>query len=409
MEINTVYVVGAGYMGNGIAEMAALAGYRVFMQDLTDERLERGMVAVRASLGRFLSRGKITAGAHDAALAAINPTTSLEAASEADLAVEAVSEDLDLKRRVFAHLDELCPSHALLATNTSAIPISSIAAATTRPEQIVGTHFFGPVPVMRLCEVIRGLRTSDDSFEAADAWARSLGKETVQVHRDHAGFIANRLNMPATLEMVRLVEEGAAPAEIDRAANFGLEGRVGPLEILDNAGLDITISAASAIYDDTGDPKFFPPPLLRRMAAAGFLGRKTGRGFYDYSSGAKQEYDLVKNVSGGGASGLLPDAGGDPAQLTFRILLPTVVEAVLMVQTGVAGVDDIDRATRLGFNFPMGPLEMADNTGLDTILNTARSIYNQTGDSKYFPPPLLQRMVDAGLTGRAAGRGFYVY
>ncbi len=410
MEISNVYVVGAGYMGSGIAEMAALAGYRVFMHDLTEERLENGMTAIRASLDRFLSRGKITLEARDAALAAISSTTSLEAASEADLAVEAVSEDLELKRRVFTHLDELCPPHALLCTNTSAIPISSIAAATARPEQVVGTHFFGPVPVMRLCEVIRGIRTSDDSFEAADAWARSLDKETVRVHRDHAGFIANRLNMPATLEMVRLVEEGGVtPAEIDKAATFGLEGRVGPLEILDNAGLDITISAASAIYDDTGDPKFFPPPLLRRMAAAGLLGRKTGRGFYDYSSGAKQEYELLKNKGAGAVSGLLPDGGGDPGQLTFRILLPTIVEAVLMIQSGVAGADDIDRATRLGFNFPMGPLEMADNTGLDAILNRARSIHEQTGDSKFFPPLLLQRMVEAGLTGRAAGRGFYVY
>jgi len=409
VEINAVYVVGAGYMGNGIAEMAALAGYRVFMHDLTEERLENGMTAIRASLDRFLSRGKITLEARDAALAAISSTTSLEAASEADLAVEVVSEDLELKRRVFTHLDELCPPHALLCTNTSAIPISSIAAVTRRPEQVVGTHFFGPVPVMRLCEVIRGIRTSDDSFETADAWARSLGKETVRVHRDHAGFIANRLNIPATLEMVRLVEEGGmTPAEIDKAATFGLGGTVGPLEILDNAGLDITISAASAIYDDTGDPKFFPPPLLRRMAAAGLLGRKTGSGFYDYSSGAKQDYELLRKASGGQV-GLPAQAGGDPAQLTFRILLPTIVEAVLMIQSGVAGADDIDRATRLGFNFPMGPLEMADNTGLDAILNRARSIHEQTGDSKFFPPPLLQRMVEAGLTGRAAGRGFYVY
>lgn len=409
MEIAKVFVAGAGYMGNGIAEMAALSGYRVFMHDLTEERLEQGMAAIRESLGRFLSRQKITPEAHDAALAAISLTTSLEAASEADLAVEAVCEDLELKRSVFAHLDELCPSHALLCTNTSAIPISSIAAATRRPEQVVGTHFFGPVPVMRLCEVIRGIRTSERSLETADKWTRSLGKETVRVHRDHAGFIANRLNMPATLEMVRMVEEGGmTPSEIDRAATFGLEGRVGPLEILDNAGLDITVSAASAIYEDTGDAKFFPPPLLRRMVAGGLLGRKTGCGFYDYSGGDKREYALIKSA-GPGASQLLPHADEDAAQLTFRLFLPTIVEAVLMIQSGVASADDIDRATRLGFNFPMGPLEMADNTGLDTILNTTRCIYEETGDSKYFPPPLLQRMVKGGFLGREAGCGFYVY
>ncbi len=407
MEIEKICVVGAGYMGSGIAEMAALAGYRVCLHDLTEQRLEAGMEEIRASLGKFVSRGKVTEAAAVAALAAIETATTLEAAGEVDLAVEAVSEDLELKRRIFGHLDELCPAHAVLATNTSAIPISSIAAATRRPEQVVGTHFFGPVPVMRLCEIIRGLRTSDAAFDAADAWARSLGKETVLVQRDHAGFIANRLNIPATLEMVRMVEEGGmTPAEVDRVAGFGLEGRVGPLEILDNAGLDITVSAASAIYQDTGDPKFFPPPLLARMVAAGLLGRKTGRGFYDYTSGAKQEYALLRQASEGAAE---PAPAGDAGQLAFRMLMPTIVEAVLMLQSGVARADDIDRATRLGFNFPMGPLELVDNTGLDTILQMARSIYSATGDPKFIPPPLLARMVEAGHLGRSAGRGFYVY
>ncbi len=407
MEILKVCVVGAGYMGSGIAEMAALAGYRVCLHDLTEQRLERGIEEIRQSLGKFAARGKITEAQREAALAAIVTTTSLEAAGEVDLAVEAVSEDLELKRRIFAHLDELCPAHAILATNTSAIPISSVAAATRRPEQVVGTHFFGPVPVMRLCEIIRGVRTSDAAFAAADHWARSLGKETVLVQRDHAGFIANRLNIPATLEMVRMVEErGMSPAEVDRVASFGLEGRVGPLEILDNAGIDITVSAASAIYTDTGDPKFFPPPLLKRMMAAGLLGRKTGRGFYDYSSGTKREYVLLRNAS---EAGVIPAPVSDAGQLAFRMLMPTIVEAVLMLQSGVARADDIDRATRLGFNFPMGPLELVDNTGLDTILEMARSIYSETGDPKYFPPPLLARMVETGHLGRAAGRGFYVY
>ncbi len=365
------------------------------------------MAAIEESLARFLARGKIEEEARDAALAAIDPVTSLEAARDADIAVEAVSESLELKREVVGHLDKLCPAHALLATNTSAIPISSIAAATERPEQVVGTHFFGPVPVMRLCEIIRGIRTSDATFEAADAWARSLGKETVLVQRDHAGFIANRLNIPATLEMVRMVESGMPPALVDRAASFGLEGRIGPLEILDNAGLDISMSAASAIYEDTGDAKFFPPPLMRRMVAAGLLGRKTGRGFYDYSGGAKQEYALMQ--SAGGEDRQAAEGEVELGQLGFRLLLPTVMEAVLMLQAGVAAADDIDRATRLGFNFPIGPLELADNTGLDAIMNMARSIYEESGDPKYFPPPLLARMVQAGHLGRAAGRGFYVY
>ena len=284
MEIKNVFVAGAGFMGNGIAEMAALAGYNVTMSDLSGERLDAGMEEIRNSLGKFRSKDKITGEQYYSALGNLATTTDLEGASEADLVVEAIPEKLELKKDTFGRLDGICPETTILATNTSAISISAIASATRRPEMVVGTHFFGPVPVMRLCEIIKGLLTSEETLETAGVWARSLGKETVVVRLDHAGFIANRVTIPGSLEAVRLVEEGlATPEEIDRAATFGSDQRAGPMQILDNAGIDVSFSAAMAIHEDTGEPRFYPPPLMRRMVSASLLGRKTGRGFYDYT------------------------------------------------------------------------------------------------------------------------------
>lgn len=260
MEINNAYVVGAGFMGNGIAQMAALAGYKVTMSDMGADRLEAGIEEIKSSLGKFRKKQKITGEQYDATLENLTTTTELDDARDADLVVEAVPEVLALKKEVFARLDDICSSDAILATNTSAISISSIASATSRPERVVGTHFFGPVPVMRLCEIIGGLLTSKETVEKADAWARSLGKETVLVRKDHAGFIANRVTVPGSLEAIRLVDEGmATPEEIDRVATFGADTGVGPMLIMDNAGIDVSFRTAMAIYDDTGDPRFFPP------------------------------------------------------------------------------------------------------------------------------------------------------
>jgi 3-hydroxyacyl-CoA dehydrogenase len=324
--------------------------------------------------------------------------------------VEAVPEVLALKKEVFARLDDICSSDAILATNTSAISMSSIASAASRPERVVGTHFFGPVPVMRLCEIIGGLLTSKETVEKADAWARSLGKETVLVRRDHAGFIANRVTVPGSLEAVRLVDEGkATPGEIDRVAAFGADSGVGPMMIMDNAGIDVSFRTAMAIYDDTGDPRFFPPPLMRRMVAANLLGRKTGKGFYDYSTGQRTAYELagVRARPGEGEDERERDARS--GTIMKRILVPMMLEAVRMAEAGVAVPEDIDRASRLGFNFPSGPLELADSMGLDDVLDSAAAVYEDTGNRNYFPPPLLRRMVKDGLLGRKSGRGFYDY
>jgi len=405
MDLKNVFVAGAGYMGNGIAQVSALAGYSVKMCDVSEERLQAGVEEIKRSLGKFLAKDKISQDQFDGAMRNLATTTELEEAGDADMVVEAVPEKLELKKEMFARLDKICPPHTIIATNTSAIPISSIAAATARPDRVVGIHFFGPVPLMLLVETIKGLLTSDETMAAANAWARSLGKETVLVLKDHAGFVANRASMPSTIEAVHMIDEGiATPEEIDRATG-GYDFGVGPLQILDNAGLDVGLNAAMAIYTDTRDPKFFPPPLMRRMVAAGLLGRKAGKGFYDYSSGKRESYLGLEKHTGESEG----ERGARLARLLQRFIMPNILEAVRVLEAGVAVTEDIDKAYRLGFNLPQGFLEIADNLGLDTVVEAAMGFYEETGGGKFFPPPLLRRMVAAGMLGRKSGRGFYDY
>lgn len=276
-------VVGAGLMGSGIAQVAAQAGYEVVLRDVTDDALRRGVDGIRTSLDRFVAKGSLTADDAEAALGRITATTELEAAAEAELVVEAVFERLEVKRDVFTALDRICGDDVVLATNTSAIPITQIAAATQRPEQVVGTHFFSPVPMMRLCELVRGYKTSDETLARARTFAESVGKTVVVVNRDVAGFVTTRLITALVVEAVRLVESGVATAEdVDTACRLGFGHAMGPLATTDLTGVDILRHAALNIYADDPDPKFFPPQMLARMVAAGDLGRKSGRGFYTY-------------------------------------------------------------------------------------------------------------------------------
>ena len=275
-------------MGGGISQVSAQAGYQVVMQDLADDILTKRIAAIRWSVGKFVEKGRVKGTVEDI-MGRIEPTTRLEAADSADFVFEAVVENLDIKRDLFARLDKICPPHTILGTNTSAIPVTEIAVATERIDRVVGTHFFSPVPMMKAVEIVKGLGSSDESADIADDLCRSLGKETIRVNRDVAGIVLNRLNFPATIEAIKLVESGVATVEdIDKGMRLGFGRPMGPFETADMAGLDVGYNAMRAVYEETRDEKFFPPMLLQRKVKLGHLGRKTGIGWYKYDADGKK-------------------------------------------------------------------------------------------------------------------------
>jgi 3-hydroxybutyryl-CoA dehydrogenase len=281
--MSTVMVVGAGLMGSGIAQVSAVAGHDVVLRDIDAAALSRARASIEASLGKFAQKGALPVDDAEAALGRISTTTDLDAVAKADIVVEAVIEKVDLKSELFAELDRMAPEGVILATNTSAIPITRIAAATSRPESVVGTHFFSPVPMMKLCELVRGLKTSDETLSAARAWAEGIGKTCIVVNRDVAGFVTTRIITALVNEAIWLVESGVATAEdVDIACRLGFGHAMGPLATADLTGIDVMRNATLSVYNETANPKFYPPELLTRMTAAGDLGRKSGRGFYTY-------------------------------------------------------------------------------------------------------------------------------
>ena len=281
--MSTINVIGAGLMGSGIAQVSAQAGHEVILRDISEEALARGITGIEQSFQRFVAKGTLDAVEAENALRRIRTTTDLDAAVEADIVVEAVFENVEVKRELFGLIDKIAHENAVLATNTSAIPITTIAAVTERPEAVVGTHFFSPVPMMKLCELVRGYKTSDETLRRAKDYAEGIGKTTVVVNRDVAGFVTTRLIAALAMEAVKLVESGVASAEdIDIACRLGFGHAMGPLQTADLTGVDILTNASQNIYNDTQDEKFAPPELLRRMISAGDLGRKSGQGFYSY-------------------------------------------------------------------------------------------------------------------------------
>ncbi|MEU8763059.1 3-hydroxyacyl-CoA dehydrogenase family protein [Streptomyces sp. NPDC048659] len=276
-------VIGAGLMGSGIAQVSAQAGWDVVLRDVTDAALTRGTEAIAASYDRFVAKGTLAAADAEAALGRITATTDLDAVADADIVVEAVFEKLEVKHEIFRALDKVAKDGAVLASNTSAIPITKIAAVTERPESVVGTHFFSPVPMMRLCELVRGHKTSDATLATAREYAESVGKTCIVVNRDVAGFVTTRLISALVVEAAKLYESGVATAEdIDIACKLGFGHAMGPLATTDLTGVDILVNATGNIYTETQDEKFAPPELMRRMVDAGDIGRKSGQGFYTY-------------------------------------------------------------------------------------------------------------------------------
>jgi 3-hydroxybutyryl-CoA dehydrogenase len=280
----TIAVIGAGLMGSGIAQVSAAAGYEVVLRDVSDAATARGLAGITASYEKFVSKDKMARADAEAALARITTTTDLGAVSGADIVVEAVFEDLEVKQGLFRELDKVVKEGAVLATNTSALPITQIAAVTERPEAVVGTHFFSPVPLMALCELVRGYKTADETLARARSFAESIGKTCIVVNRDVAGFVTTRLIAALANEAVRLLDSGVATAEdIDTACKLGFGHAMGPLATLDLTGVDIMRNASRNIYNEGHADQFAVPELLNRMVAAGDLGRKSGRGFYEYN------------------------------------------------------------------------------------------------------------------------------
>lgn len=285
MDIKKIGVVGAGTMGNGIAQVAAQIGCDVVMRDIEDAYVERGLKNIDRFLSRSVEKGKMEASEKDAVLGRITGTTDMSALKDVDFVVEAVIEDIDLKKSVFKELDELCRSETILASNTSSMSLTEIAAATNRPDKVCGMHFFNPVPLMRLVEVIRGYATSDETIAVTSDLAKKMGKVTVEVKKDSPGFIVNRIMIPHLIEAIKIVEEGIASIEdVDIAVKNGLNYPMGPFELMDLTGVDIVYFVAEYFYKELNkESKWASPNLLKTMVRAGKLGRKTRAGWYDYN------------------------------------------------------------------------------------------------------------------------------
>ena len=282
MEIKKIGVVGCGQMGGGITQVCAQSGYQVIASDINEELLNKGLTSINASLARGVEKGKITKPDKDAALTRIKGTTNLKDFSDCDLVIEAVVENLDVKRKIFAELDKNCPKHTILASNTSGLSIIAMALATTRPDKVLGIHFFYPPPIMKLIEIIRAITTSEETFATGKEFAGSLGKTTI-IARDTPGFIVNRLMVPYILNAIRMLEaEIATREDIDTGMTLGLNHPLGPLALADFIGLDTLLYIANNSYGELKDSQYVAPVLLTRMVTAGWLGRKTGKGFYDY-------------------------------------------------------------------------------------------------------------------------------
>ena len=282
MAIKKVGVLGCGLMGSGIAEVCAKAGLPTVVREVNEELLQKGLAKIKASLDKAVEKGKLDAGARDAALANLSGTVAFEPLADCDLVVEAIIENLDEKKKTFAELAKVLKADAILASNTSSLTLTQIAMVTPRPDRFVGLHFFNPVPVMKLCEIVRTLMTDESALAEVTEFVKAIGKEPVQC-KDNSGFIVNRLLVPYLLDAIRAHEEGVGSIEdIDKAMQLGCGYPMGPLTLLDYVGLDTTYYIANIMFEEYREKRFAPPPLLKQMVQAGRLGRKSGRGFYEH-------------------------------------------------------------------------------------------------------------------------------
>ena len=373
-----IAVIGSGTMGAGIAESAALAGMSTIMLDVREEALDRGRETIDRDLKRRVDKGRLSDDERREVLGCISTTTSLEDCAGAALVVEAVVEDMEVKRKVFADLEGVVGGETVLATNTSSLSVAGIAAATERPERVLGLHFFNPVPAMRLVEVVTGPSTDPSVVRRAEEAVERLGKTPIRVS-DTPGFIVNRVARPFYLEALRLVEAGGEPGQVD-AAMRGAGFRMGPLELADLIGHDVNLAVSESLFERYYyQPRFRPSHLQRSMVEAGLLGRKSGRGFYDY--GAEKQ-------------GRMQEKTEASEEIALRAISCIVNEAFLAHAEGVATAEDIDEAMKLGANYPKGPFEWAEEIGAPRILETLDSLRRTHGEAYIAAPSLRERATD---------------
>jgi 3-hydroxybutyryl-CoA dehydrogenase len=291
-EIKKVGVLGCGLMGSGVAQVAAAAGYQTVVRDVSDAVMAKGKAGIVKSLDKFVEKGKLSAADRDATVARLSYVTDVAALKDCDIVIEAVTEDLELKNGLWKQLDAMCPAHTIFASNTSSLTIAAMASATARADRFVGLHFFNPVPLMQLVEVVRTVTTSPAAFDRAFGFAKSLGKEAVAA-KDNSGFIVNLLLVPYLLDAIRALEHGvASTVDIDNAMKLGCGYPMGPLTLLDFVGNDTTYKIAEIMFTEYRETRYAPPPLLKRMVMAGLYGRKSGKGFYDYAANPPVPVDL---------------------------------------------------------------------------------------------------------------------
>ena len=393
MKFKKAAVIGAGTMGHGICQVLATAGIEAGLIDVSDEILGKALEQIRSSLERFVKRGSMKPEEEEAILSRIRVTTKTEeAVRDADLVVEAVPERLELKKQIFNVLDKAAPKNCILATNTSSLPITEVAKATSRPEKVIGMHFFNPPALMRLIEIVRGEKTSNETTDNIVELSKTLGKTPIVVRKDVPGFIVNRVLVSALNECYWTVYRGEAKMlEVDSALKYAGKFPMGAFELSDYIGLDVLNEITKVMAKAYGDV-INPCPTLGALVSQQKLGRKTGSGFYDWSSGRPE----------------IPSDLADKFDMN-RFYIPAINEACRLIHEDVADARDIDTAIKLGMNWPYGPCEFGDTLGLDIVLNSLKKSRSRYGDERYKASPLLEEYVSKGWLGKKTGRGFYKY